>query len=353
MGLLDDIFGIGDDDDKTTPTPGRIIPTLPSITLPGITLGPPGLPTPPAPSSPPAVSSPPLSPSAPASSSAPPSSPSVPATSPPPTTPLPEAPSAPSAPSSSDSIQTQTQVVVVGGSASQSAANNAGSTQRAVSFLENKPLSGAIFGLVGLVGLVLIFTIATFFLRRRKRSRLHDDAMSFDPGFVAAADRMDQEKTGHSSHPSLGSQGAGSQGAGVGGGYSNYAASLPPQQHADFYPHQPAQIDYYGQQQQAYATQQNDYYGGRQPNYAYAPPMSDSSHGHGSSWGQQAPAPVPTPTPPPKDQQPLARKNSIPRVPVPPIAAPLPDEFGSSDAERRRSAEETEFWARTLKVANE
>jgi len=186
------------------------------------------------------------------------------------------------------------------------------------SFLENKALSGTVFALVGLVALVLIIVIATFFVRRRRRSRLLDDALSFDPALLPAADRLDGSEKGHSNNPSLGTTG--------GGGYSTYSA----------YTASPAPPQHYGQQPDYY-SQQADYYGGApRANYGYVPPMADT----GNSWGQPAP---------PQQQ------HNIPRVPVPPQPAPLPREFGSSDesADRRRSAEETEFWARTLKVVNE
>ncbi|KAF7331901.1 hypothetical protein MKEN_00070400 [Mycena kentingensis (nom. inval.)] len=329
-GLLDGLLG---PDDDTTTQGGGLLPTISlPISIPGLS---PADPSGASASSLSAVSSVPLSSSLPLSSSALPSLssalPSTTSEAQTTTTPL----TTPPLQSLSESTQTQTNVIVV--SDNSSTTSTPASTQRPQSFLENKPLSGAVFGLVGLVVLVLLFVIATFFIRRRKRSRLTDDALSFDPSLLATAERMDSEK-GHSSHPSLGSNGAGA-------GYSAYANS-PPQQHAEFYPHQP---DYYGQQQHAeyYGQQQHqhaDYYGQHQADYAYAPPMAAEP-----SWGQAQPAPAPVPTPEP--QQPLARKNSIPRVPVPP--APLPKEFGDADTERRRSAEETAFWSRTLKVVNE
>ena len=54
---------------------------------------------------------------------------------------------------------------------------------KAKGFLENKPLSGFVFGLAGLVFLVIVFIVITSFVRRRNRKRLLTDAekFSFDP----------------------------------------------------------------------------------------------------------------------------------------------------------------------------
>ena len=67
-------------------------------------------------------------------------------------------------------------------------------------FLANKPLSGFVFGLAGLVGLILVFIIITSFVRRRNRKRLLADAsnFSFDPRDVE--DGTSDEKYSHSGH---------------------------------------------------------------------------------------------------------------------------------------------------------
>jgi hypothetical protein len=49
------------------------------------------------------------------------------------------------------------------------------------SFIQNKALSGVVFALAGLAGLIIIITIATFTLRRRQKNRLLQEAISFDP----------------------------------------------------------------------------------------------------------------------------------------------------------------------------
>jgi len=48
-------------------------------------------------------------------------------------------------------------------------------------FLQNKPLSGSIFGLLGLIGLFVIISIVTCGIRRRRRGQLFKEAISFDP----------------------------------------------------------------------------------------------------------------------------------------------------------------------------
>jgi len=170
------------------------------------------------------------------------------------------------------------------------------------SFLQNKALSGTVFALVGVLALVLIITAATFVIRRRARNRLLDDAVSFDPALLAAADNAEK---GHSSSASLGTMGSGRP---MVPAYGNYHTE-PVQQ----YP------EYYGAPQ-----------GVQQPYYsAYVPPMADTR------------------------QDARAAQQHIPRVPVP--LNDLPAEFvpESSHEENRKSIEESEFWARTLKVINE
>ncbi|KAF5388135.1 hypothetical protein D9615_000260 [Tricholomella constricta] len=49
------------------------------------------------------------------------------------------------------------------------------------SFLQNKVLSGVVFALVGLVGLVIILAVATFAIRRKRNKELLNEAISFNP----------------------------------------------------------------------------------------------------------------------------------------------------------------------------
>ena len=75
---------------------------------------------------------------------------------------------------------------------------NGSSESKGKSFLENKPLSGFVFGLAGLVGLIIVFIVVAFFVRRRNRKRLLADAstFSFDPRDVE--DGTSDEKHSHS-----------------------------------------------------------------------------------------------------------------------------------------------------------
>ncbi|KAJ7179855.1 hypothetical protein C8R43DRAFT_377245 [Mycena crocata] len=331
-GIVDGIFGPPDSGETTTTTSRGGILGLPTIslpslpTLPGISI--PGLPgTETTASLPSASASLPASDSASASLSALPSSssetPSASAVSSPPistsaaTTPLPDVTTG-----ADGAVHTVSHVVTV------AAAETSASTPPAhkQSFLQNKALSGIVFALAGLLALVLIVTLATLVVRRRRRKQLMDDAVSFDPGLLAAAtsaDRYDGSEKGHSSNASLGTVVSGGRSV---PGYGAYRSE--PLQYPEYYgaPNTP-QPEYYS------TSQQSEYHGAvQQPYYsAYVPPMAEA-------------------TPPPAVSASRAPSHSIPRVPVP---QPLPAEFGSSDRDNRQSVEESEFWARTLKVANE
>ncbi|CAA7259554.1 unnamed protein product [Cyclocybe aegerita] len=67
---------------------------------------------------------------------------------------------------------------------SASAAPSEVATPQRSSFLQNKAASGVVFGIVGLIGLILIVFLATFALRRRRNKKLLEDAVSFDPSKV-------------------------------------------------------------------------------------------------------------------------------------------------------------------------
>lgn len=68
------------------------------------------------------------------------------------------------------------------------------------SFLENKPLSGTIFGLIGLVVLIALVVFITGYVRRRSRNRLHDDAagISWNPTDVEDMAGAPSEKLAYS-----------------------------------------------------------------------------------------------------------------------------------------------------------
>jgi hypothetical protein len=53
--------------------------------------------------------------------------------------------------------------------------------------LQNKTLSGIVFAVVGVVAFVLIVAIATIALRRSRKKRLHDEAISFDPASLGGS----------------------------------------------------------------------------------------------------------------------------------------------------------------------
>jgi len=99
------------------------------------------------------------------------------------------------------------------------------------SFLQNKPLAGAVFGLAGLAALVLIFVVATWAMRRRRRGRLMDEAISFEPttqhGYAEDMERLTEKASLSDGHSAGYGAGAGTTGAqyygghpGVGGGYN-------------------------------------------------------------------------------------------------------------------------------------
>ncbi|KAL0949666.1 hypothetical protein HGRIS_009704 [Hohenbuehelia grisea] len=61
-------------------------------------------------------------------------------------------------------------------------------------FLQNKPLSSFVFTLVGLVGIALISLMATCLIRRRRRKRLMDEAISFDPTSMGSRFSMENDE---------------------------------------------------------------------------------------------------------------------------------------------------------------
>ncbi|KAJ7179262.1 hypothetical protein C8R46DRAFT_633634 [Mycena filopes] len=324
----------------TKPTGGLLgggigLPSLP-LSLPTLPSLPPLFPTPPASDSQSAsasaasISPPPAS----ASSAASASTPSAPPpSSPPSSTPTPSAPATSASALPEVSTGSNGQVYTVSNIILETASSSSTPTSapHSESFLQNKALSGSVFGVLGLLVLVLIVVLVTFVFRRRRRNRLLDDAVSFDPRLLAAADRYDGSEKGHSANPSLGTLGSSAQPAqGYGTTYSAepfqfyggaqpayYGASQPPQQHPGFYgaPQAP--------------QQQAEYPGASQAYYSpYVPPMA----------AEPTPASL---SPAPVTQH--RAQHSIPRIPVP---VDLPEEFGSS--EESHSVESP----KTLKVTN-
>ncbi|KAG1892617.1 hypothetical protein F4604DRAFT_1700522 [Suillus subluteus] len=74
-----------------------------------------------------------------------------------------------------------TGIVYLTSTASTSASATAAAPQ---SFLQNKPLEGGVFALVGIVIMIMIFVVITYTIRRRRRSRFENDIadnITFDP----------------------------------------------------------------------------------------------------------------------------------------------------------------------------
>ncbi|KAG2152083.1 hypothetical protein BD769DRAFT_1658515 [Suillus cothurnatus] len=72
--------------------------------------------------------------------------------------------------------------------ATSTVSNSASATAAAPeSFLQNKPLEGGVFAVVGIVIMIIIFVLVTYTIRRRRHSRYENDvanAISFDPAVV-------------------------------------------------------------------------------------------------------------------------------------------------------------------------
>lgn len=77
--------------------------------------------------------------------------------------------------------------------------------------MQNKPLSGTVFGLVGLVGLVLLIAASTWFIRRSRKNRLERAAEAFDDALPGGAgggytdDKLTRSGSGRSSGSGAGS----------------------------------------------------------------------------------------------------------------------------------------------------
>ncbi|KAG1753891.1 uncharacterized protein EDB91DRAFT_1242855 [Suillus paluster] len=117
----------------------------------------------------------------------------------------------------------------------------------AESFLQNKPLEGGVFALVGIVVMVIIFVVVTYTIRRRRHNRLEGviaDAITFDP--MVSEHYVDEESRMNTSDKYRLS--GSSSGHGHGLGYAPNLAYAPPV---------PPKYPYYGQgyEQQAAAYQ--------------------------------------------------------------------------------------------------
>ncbi|PBL02632.1 hypothetical protein ARMGADRAFT_1005962 [Armillaria gallica] len=113
---------------------------------------------------------------------------------------------------------------------SSSAATQTGATHK--SFLQNKPLSGFVFALCGIVGLVLILLVVTFTLRRRRKNKLLNEAISFDPqGSAYHPDRDMEEKLTHQRTVTLNSIGGSVSGTRENGSSTGHGMYMPPAAH--------------------------------------------------------------------------------------------------------------------------
>ncbi|TFY75346.1 hypothetical protein EWM64_g8666 [Hericium alpestre] len=94
------------------------------------------------------------------------------------------APSSITPPPTSPSPVVQTEgdsVFTVTSSVAASSPATSSSTSHAKSFLDNKPLEGGVFAVVGIIGLVIIVTLLTMTMRRRRRNKELEEAVSFAP----------------------------------------------------------------------------------------------------------------------------------------------------------------------------
>ncbi|KAJ3808794.1 hypothetical protein F5876DRAFT_67003 [Lentinula aff. lateritia] len=174
------------------------------------------------------------------------------------------------------------------------------SVSSANGFLNNKPLEGFVFALCGIVGIVILFLVTTFALRRSRRKRMLNEALSYEPttthGYTGHTDRDVNEKT-RASYSSAGSSSNElANGSVIAGGYYS-APGMGPQ--AD---HQ------YEREYPAYAPP-------RSPNPAY-----DNFRSYGSSYNYNMSGPPVMagyiPPVQPAFIQPILASNST-RVPVP------------------------------------
>ncbi|KAJ3992273.1 hypothetical protein F5050DRAFT_962843 [Lentinula boryana] len=163
--------------------------------------------------------------------------------------------------STSDGVK-ETITAFVTSSASPSPTQSA--TGNANGFLNNKPLEGFVFALCGLVAIVILVLVTTFALRRSRRKRMINEALSYEPttthGYIDDTERNITEKT-RESYSSTGSSGSG-----LGPPYSvGPVATGPPGM---------------GQQVVYGYEHENPAYAPRSPNPAY-----DATRSYGPSYG--------------------------------------------------------------------
>ncbi|OAX42931.1 hypothetical protein K503DRAFT_796783 [Rhizopogon vinicolor AM-OR11-026] len=202
-------------------------------------------------------------------------------------------------------------------------------------FLQNKPLEGGVFALVGIVVLVIIFVIITFTIRRRRRNRMENeiaDAITFDP---SVTEHYIDEESRMSAIEKYGFSGS-SSGHGHSFGHTPNLAYASPM---------PAQYDYHGQgyeQQAAYRVPQP-----QAPIYNQDNAVNTGGANLTRKYSDRKPVPplLPNPVYDPshspvlpshfhslEDSSPPIPRSSSPSAPAANEATPaLPDHFGEDD----------------------
>ncbi|KDR83578.1 hypothetical protein GALMADRAFT_133009 [Galerina marginata CBS 339.88] len=181
------------------------------------------------------------------------------------------------------------------------------SPSHTTSFLQNKVLSGVVFGIAGFVGLVVLILIATFAMRRRRNKKFLEDDVSFDPVRMGTGGYHDASETGISVRGSS-STGRGSNAPEVrqAPSFTDYAPPsrtyLPPSANMASYSYPQQQQGYYNNNQQPYGSSSNWAPSAQQSNpYGLAPVAEgdrpSSSHRSQSSSTEMkfAPSAVPPP----------------------------------------------------------
>ncbi|KAF9263543.1 hypothetical protein L218DRAFT_999419 [Marasmius fiardii PR-910] len=231
------------------------------------------------------------------------------------------------------------------------------------SFLQNKPLSGFVFALCGIVGVVLIILTATFAMRRRRRMKLENEAISYDPSIGRGSYHDDMETR-------LVNEKASSEHGTTFGSAGVYGTTYAPKPDGMYYDqgHYPA----YGQQYPNYASpnppfDQQQAYGGIGTNYnvgvgASVPPLAYDPERYSSelyrslSRGSDNSASSPPPAPPAKPRVPASLMNGGVAIKSPPPAAvrpPTPPQLPRAFGDNGSIDERQVVSPIDLKVANQ
>ncbi|KAG7097117.1 hypothetical protein E1B28_004495 [Marasmius oreades] len=218
------------------------------------------------------------------------------------------------------------------------------------SFLQNKPLSGFVFALCGIVGLVLIILVATFAFRRRRKRKLENEAISYDPGSFHddLETRLVDGESSSDHRVSSGHNGTGPYGTTYAlNPHMYYQQGRTPAhglQYSNYTPRSPLEQ----QQQQAYGTSYNVGVGAPLPPYSPNPGSYSSelyrSTSRGSGHSVSPPPPLPTSL-----LNGGVNKSPLPAAVRPPTPPQLPSAFGDNGS----IAERQNVSPIDLKVANQ